>query len=149
MLDLRYSAGFLTCFDFRIHQSSEYTQGYTRFWIKYFMIDVRQNSEYALDSEYATVLNILGLRSLWIKFSIICISQSFEYASSSEYTSVTQGSVLNSLPYIFARFLSILCALNMPGLEYTRVVNMLRFCVNCILKILDILNVLSFEYAKV
>ena len=94
-------------------------------------------------------LNILGLTSLWIKFSIVCISQGFEYASSSEYTSVTQDSVLNSLSYIFGRFLSIPCALNMPGLEYTRVVNMLRFCVNCILKILDILNVLSSEYAKV
>ena len=35
-------------------------QGYTRFWIKYFVIDVWQYSEYALDSEYATVLNMLG-----------------------------------------------------------------------------------------
>ena len=37
----------------------------------------------------------------------------------------------------------------MVGLEYTRVVNMSRFPVNCILKILSILNVLSPEYAKV
>ena len=36
-------------------------QGYTGFWIKYFVIDVWQSSEYALDSEYATVLNMLGL----------------------------------------------------------------------------------------
>ena len=35
--------------------------GYTRFSIKYFMIDVWQYSEYALDSEYATVLNMLRL----------------------------------------------------------------------------------------
>ena len=36
-------------------------QGYTRFWIKYFMIDVRQYYEYALDSKYTRSLNILGL----------------------------------------------------------------------------------------
>ena len=34
--------------------------GYTRFWIKYFLIDVWQYSEYALNSEYVTVLNMLG-----------------------------------------------------------------------------------------
>ena len=50
---------------------------------------------------------------------------------------------------MFDRFLSIPWALNVLGLEYTRVVNMSRFCVNCILKILSILNVLSSEYAKV
>ena len=49
---------------------------------------------------------------------------------------------------MFDRFLSIPWALNMLGLEYTRVVNMSRFCVNCILKILSILNVLSSEYPK-
>ena len=37
----------------------------------------------------------------------------------------------------------------MLGLENARVVNMPRFCVNCILKIPSILNVLSSEYAKV
>ena len=37
----------------------------------------------------------------------------------------------------------------MLGLEYTRVANMPRFCVNCILKILSVLNVLSSEYANV
>ena len=36
-------------------------QGYTRFGIKYFGIDVWQYSEYTLDSEYATVLNMLGV----------------------------------------------------------------------------------------
>ena len=65
MLHLRHSAGFWICFDFSIYQSSQYTRflnmsGYTRFWIKYFVIDVWQYSEYALDSEYATVLNMLG-----------------------------------------------------------------------------------------
>ena len=39
-------------------------QGYTRFWIKYFVIDVWQYSEYALDSEYVTVLNMLGLHKV-------------------------------------------------------------------------------------
>ena len=39
--------------------------------------------------------------------------------------------------------------INMLGLENARVANMPRFCVNCILKIPSILNVLSSEYAKV
>ena len=54
---------------------------------------------------------------------------------------------------MFDRFLSIPWALNLPGLEYTRVVNMPRLhmvlYVNSILKNLNILNVLSSEYAKV
>ena len=50
---------------------------------------------------------------------------------------------------MFGRFLIISWALNMLGPEYTRVVNMPSFCVNCILKILNTLNVLSSEYAKV
>ena len=62
---------------------------------------------------------------------------------------------------MFDRFLSIPWAVNMLGLDYTRVVNMPRFCVNFILKIISILNVsiliceyselsiLSSEYAKV
>ena len=50
---------------------------------------------------------------------------------------------------MFDKFVSIPWALNMLGLEYTRVVNIPRFCVNCILKILSILNVLSSKYAKV
>ena len=54
-----------------------------------------------------------------------------------------------SLSYKFDSFLRIPWAVNMLGLEYTRVVNMLRFCVNCILKVPSVLNVLSSEYAKV
>ena len=50
---------------------------------------------------------------------------------------------------MFDRFLSIPWALNMLGLEYTRVVNISRFPVNCVLKMLSILDVLSSEYAKV
>ena len=50
---------------------------------------------------------------------------------------------------MFDRFLSIPSTLNTLGLEYTRVVNMPRFCVNCILKILGILNVMSSVYAEV
>ena len=69
--------------------------------------------------------------------------------SSSEYTSVTQGSVENIPSYMFDRFLIIPWVLNMLGLEYTKLVNMQRFSVNCILKILSILNALSSEYGKV
>ena len=68
-------------------------QNYTRFWIKYFTIDVWQYYEYVLDCEHATVLNMLDHTMLWIKFSIINIWQGSEYASSSENTSVTLGSV--------------------------------------------------------
>ena len=62
---------------------------------------------------------------------------------------------------MFDRFLSIPWAVNMLGPDYARVVNMTRFCVNFILKIISILNVsiliceyselsiLSSEYAKV
>ena len=39
-------------------------QGYTGFWIKYFMIEVWQCYEYALDYEFAKVLNMLGLESI-------------------------------------------------------------------------------------
>ena len=61
-----------------------------------------------------------------IKFSIINIWQGYEYASSSENTSVTQGSLENSLSYMFDRFLSIPWSLSLQGLEYIRVVNMPR-----------------------
>ena len=71
------------------------------------------------------------------------------YVSSSEYTNVTQGSVENSLSYMFDRFLIFPWVLNTLGLEYTRVMNMPRLCVNCILKILSVFNVLSSEYGKV
>ena len=90
------------------------------------MIDVWQYSKYALDSEYATVLNMLWSHKVVIKFSIINICQGSEYVSSSENTSVTQGSVENSLSYLFDRFLIIHWALNLPGLEYARIVNMPR-----------------------
>ena len=99
-------------------------QGYTRFWTKYFVIDVWQYSEYALGSEYATVLNMLGLQRLWIKLSIIDTGQGSEYALSSEYTSVTQGSIENSPLYMFDRFLTIPWALNMLGLKRTSIANM-------------------------
>ena len=49
-----------------------------------------------------------------------------EYASNSENIGVTQDSVENSPSYMSDRFLSIPWALNLPGLEYTRVVNMPR-----------------------
>ena len=50
---------------------------------------------------------------------------------------------------MFDRFLSTPRALNILELEYTRVMNMQRFYVNCTLKILSVLIVLSYEYAKV
>ena len=50
---------------------------------------------------------------------------------------------------MFGRFLSIPWAINMLGFECKMVMIIPRFCVNCILKILSILNVLSSEYAKV
>ena len=99
-------------------------------------------------TEYTTVLNILGLHKIANKISIIDIWQGFEYASSSEYTSVTQGPVKSSPSYMLDRFLSIPRAVNLLGLEYRSVANMPRFCVNCILKILSILNVLSADYTR-
>ena len=54
---------------------------------------------------------------------------------------------------MFDRVLIIPRVLNMLGLEFAWVVNMPRLhwvlCLNCILKIHGILNVLSSEYAKV
>ena len=50
---------------------------------------------------------------------------------------------------MFDRFLSTPRALNILELEYTRVMNMQRFYVNCTLKILSVLIVLSYEYVKV
>ena len=100
-------------------------QGYTRFLIKYFVMDVCQYSEYPLDSEYAMVLNMLESHK-WIKFSMINIWQGSEYTSSSENTNVTQAFVESSPSYMLGRFLSIPWALNLPGLEYTRVLSMPR-----------------------
>ena len=62
-----------------------------------------------------------------------------------------QGSVQNGPSYMFDRALSILWVINL-GHEYTKVVNMTRlhrFCVNCILKIHVILNVLSSQLDRV
>ena len=53
--------------------------------------------------------------------------------------------------YFFATFFFLLSLSIGPRFlqACTRLVNMPRFCVNYILKILSVLNVLSFEYAKV
>ena len=59
------------------------------------MIDVWQYYEYTLDSEYAKVLNILGLHLVLNKILHKDIWQGSEYASSSENVSVIQGSVEN------------------------------------------------------
>ena len=72
-------------------------QGYTRFSIQYLVIRAWQYSEYALESEYAIVLNMLRLDIIW---------QGSEYALSSEYACVSQGSEENSPLYMFDRFLS-------------------------------------------
>ena len=118
MLQLRYRQGSQCAL------ISEYTrvvnilgfwicQGYTRFWIKLFMIDVWQYCEYNLDSEYVRVFNMLELHmvlnkilhnryltefwiclELWIcqcytgscrKRPIAHVWQSFEYSSGSHY----------------------------------------------------------------
>ena len=120
-------------------------QGYTRFWIKYFMIDIWQYYEYALYSKYARVLNMLRLLMVLSKFTIIDIWHGSEYAC------VIQGSVQNGPSYMLDRALSILRVINL-GHEYTKVVNVTRlhrFCVNCILKIHSILNVLSSQLDRV
>ena len=57
---------------------------------------------------------------------MIDVWQYSEYALDSENTSVTRGFVENSPSYMFDRFLIIHWDLNLPGLEYTRVVNMPR-----------------------
>ena len=115
MLSLRYSTGLWICFDFRVVNILLFwiCQGYTRFSIKYFMIAVWQYCEYALDSEYARVLNMLGLYMVpnkilhniylpgfWMclefwtcqcylgfcrKRPIIHVWQSFDYSSGSQY----------------------------------------------------------------
>ena len=82
------------------------------------MIDVCQYPEYASDSEYAMVLNMLGSHKIVNKVSLINIWQGSEFASSSGNTSVTQGSLENSPSYMFDRFLIIRWAFNLSGLEY-------------------------------
>ena len=101
-------------------------QGYTRFGIKYIVIDVWQYSEYALDSEYATVLNMLRLHKVvnkifhhrYLTGFWICL-KFWKYQCYTEFCRKQSVS-------IFDRFLSIPWALNRPGLEYTRLINMPR-----------------------
>ena len=81
---------------------------------------IEQYSEYALDSEYATVLNRLESNKVVNKM-FINTWQGSEYASSSENTSVTQGSVENSPSYMFDRFLIIHWAWICKGREYAKV----------------------------
>ena len=91
------------------------------------MIDVWQYYEYALNSEYAMVLNMLGSHMVLNKISHnryltlfwICLE-------SSEYASVTQGSVEHDPSYMFDRVLIIPWVLNILGLEYTWVLNIAR-----------------------
>ena len=146
MLHLRHSAGFWICFDFSIYQSSQYTRflnmsGYTRFWIKYFVIDVWQYSE------YATVLNMLGSHKV--------VNKIFHHKYLTGFwicLEFWKYQVENNLSHMFDRFLSIPWALNLIGLEYTWSCicqGSTWFCINFVLKILIILNVLSSEYAKV
>ena len=61
------------------------------------MIDIWQYYEYVFDSEYVTVLNMLGSHMILNK--ILHNRQGLEYASSSEYASVTQGSIENGPSY--------------------------------------------------
>ena len=117
------------------------------------MIIVWHYNKYALDSEYARVLNMaVSYTRLWIKFPIIDIWQGSEYVSSSDYANATQGSVENDRSYMFDRVLRIPRVINVLGLEFTRVVNMTRLQkAQCkfILKIHGILNLLNSEYAEV
>ena len=102
------------------------------------MIDAWQYSEYALDSEYATVLNMLGLHKIMNKVfhhgyltgfcrkqPVIHVWQVCEYSLSSQYARA----------WIY------------KGREYLQ--GYTCFCVKCIFKILSVLNVLSSEFAKV
>ena len=61
------------------------------------MIDIWQYYEYVFDSEYVTVLNMLGSQMILNK--ILHNRQGLEYASSSEYASVAQGSIENGPSY--------------------------------------------------
>ena len=151
MSNLRHTAEFWICFDFRIYQSSEYTSvlnmsGFTRFWIKYFVIDVWQYSEYALDSEYATVLNMLGSHKV--------VNKIFHHKYLTGFWICLEFWKYQCYPsYMFDRFLSIPWALNLVGLKYTWswiCQGSAWFCIPCILKILTlfwmswVLNMLRF-----
>ena len=146
MLHLRYLAGFWICFDFRIYQSSEYTRVLNMSALHKVLNKIFR------DRCLAVFYICWGHTRLQIKFFVINTWQGSEHASSSENTSVTQGSVENIPSYMFDRFLSIPWALNLIGLEYTWSCicqGSTWFCINFVLKILIILNVLSSEYAKV
>ena len=69
-----------------------------------------------------------------------------EYASSSECVSVPQGSAENSPSYsLGSQYARVrICR----GCEFVKVTQG-SFCINCILKIYGVLNVLSSEYTKV
>ena len=84
-------------------QGSEYVR-VTQAFIKYFMIDVWQYSE------YAWVPNLLGLQ--------VALDKSLHH----RYP-VSQGSLENDLSYMFDRVLSIPRVLIMVRLEYARVAN--------------------------
>ena len=104
MLHLRYSAGLRISSNFRLYQSCEYTRALNarvlhKVLNKHVKIDCWQYYEYALDSEYARVLNMLGCNTVPNK--ILHIWQGSEYALSSEYASFTQGSVENGPSYPF------------------------------------------------
>ena len=101
-------------------------QGYTRFWIKYFVIDVWQYSEYALDSEYGTVLNKLGSHKVVSKIFYHKYLTGFWICLEFWKYQCYIGSVENIPSYMFDRFLSIPSTLSLPGHEFTRVVNMPR-----------------------
>ena len=90
------------------------------------MIDVWQYSEYALDSEYATFLNMLGSDKVVNKIFHYKYLTRFWICLEFWKYQVTQVSVENSPPYMFERFLSSSWALSLPGLECTRVLNMPR-----------------------
>ena len=101
-------------------------QGYARFWIKYFVIDVWQYSGNALDSDYASVLNKLGSHRVVNKISHHKYLTGFWICLEFWKYQCYIGSVENIPSYMFDRFLSIPSILSLPGHEFTRVVNMPR-----------------------
>ena len=166
-----YTGFLIKCSILDIRQSSEYAliseytrvvnilgfwwmyQDYTRFRRKYVAIDVWQYSEYAWDSEYATFLNMLRLHKdvnktfhhryltgFWICLEF-CIYQCYTgFCRKQPVILVWQVSDY-SLGSQYARGLNIQGSWICQGYTW--------FCVNCILKIVSILNILSSEYAKV
>ena len=103
-------------------------QGYIRFRIKYFMIDVCQYYECALDSEYARVLNKLGLHMVVNKIAhdrhltrFWCL----EFWLCQCYIGLFRKPLLIHV-WMFDRVLSIPRILNILEFEYTRVMNVRR-----------------------